>query len=176
MISIMELHWRIWNPESSYDSEEKSFGQIPPCFPPCRMPGNGGIPALAVETFRSTGKGKCSFVFCCPGLCKELIYLVSWIYGASAGTGSVCRVMEAWNSDSPVHVPVSPLEKCISDSKSVKDRPYGIDVLLFILTRSKIMIKILLIGARRWMFGSASSASLAWNGGKSGVWVRRKPD
>ncbi|KAA3167511.1 hypothetical protein F1985_08685 [Akkermansia sp. BIOML-A41] len=77
MISIMELHWRIWNPESSYDSEEKSFGQIPPCFPPCRMPGNGGIPALAVETFRSTGKGKCSFVFCCPGLCKELIYLVS---------------------------------------------------------------------------------------------------
>ncbi len=62
------------------------------------------------------------------------------------------------------------------DSKSVKDRPYGIDVLLFILTRSKIMIKILLIGARRWMFGSASLASLAWNGGKSGVWVRRKPD
>lgn len=42
MISIMELHWRIWNPESSYDSEEKSFGQILPCFPPCRMPGNGG--------------------------------------------------------------------------------------------------------------------------------------
>ena len=95
MISIMELHWRIWNPESSYDSEEKSFGQILPCFPPCRMPGNGGIPALAVETFRSTGKGKCSFVFCCPGLCKELIYLVSCIYGTSAGTEGVCRTMEA---------------------------------------------------------------------------------
>ncbi|KXT53559.1 hypothetical protein HMPREF3038_00593 [Akkermansia sp. KLE1797] len=26
MISIVELHWRIWNPESSYDSEEKAFG------------------------------------------------------------------------------------------------------------------------------------------------------
>ena len=45
--------------------------------------------------FRSTGKGKCSFVFCCPGLCKELIYLVSCIYGTSAGTEGVCRTMEA---------------------------------------------------------------------------------
>ena len=67
MISIMELHWRIWNPESSYNSEEKSFGQILPCFPPCRMPGNGGIPALAVETFPKHREGKMLLRFLLSG-------------------------------------------------------------------------------------------------------------
>ena len=28
MISIMELHWRIWNPESNYNFEEKTFRLI----------------------------------------------------------------------------------------------------------------------------------------------------
>ena len=60
-------NWRIWNPESSYDSEEKSFGQILPCFPPCRMPGNGGIPALAVETFPKHREGKMLLRFLLSG-------------------------------------------------------------------------------------------------------------
>ncbi|MCD8061107.1 MAG: hypothetical protein LUE13_01995 [Akkermansiaceae bacterium] len=63
MFLVVGFYWRIWNPGSSYNSEEKAFGKFLFCFTSWHMPGNGSIPAFVVETFPKHHEGKMLLCF-----------------------------------------------------------------------------------------------------------------
>ena len=60
----MEFHWRIWNPESSYNSEEKAFGIILSSFvgtPPFRTWTPPGSSRRKIYTTQAEGNFSSSF-------------------------------------------------------------------------------------------------------------------